>query len=200
MKPAKNTILKIASVTLPTRYGIFQISIYQSSKDSLEHVVLQSGERLKKPTLVRIHSRCLTGDVFSSLKCDCRDQLEMSLKTIDQQGGILIYLNQEGRGIGLGSKIKAYFLQEKGYDTVEANKKLGFAADPRSYKIAAQVLKSLNVNQIVLITNNPDKVNQLESYGITVTGCIPLETTPNSINKSYLKTKKDKLGHKLRLV
>ena len=218
MKHFKSTIIKIASATVPTRYGNFKTIIYQD-QDKLEHTVLIGGkiasdptlfstivknnvvvERLRRSTLVRIHSQCLTGDVFSSLKCDCREQLDIGLKTLSKQGGILIYLSQEGRGIGLSSKIKAYSLQEKGYDTVEANHKLGFAADLRSYKVAAQILKSLNVDQIMLMTNNPDKVSQLRNYGITVTGCIPLEITPNRLNKNYLKTKKNKLGHKLSLV
>lgn len=195
-----NTVVKIASAKLPTSYGRFQIMIYQSVKDKSEHVLLAKGKRLKKPTLVRIHSQCLTGDVFSSLKCDCKEQLHQSLVKIGKQGGVLIYLNQEGRGIGLTNKIKAYKLQEEGLDTVEANKKLGFAEDLRSYKVAAQILKDLNISQITLLTNNPNKVTQLASYGIEVIRCIPIEIAPNHINQSYLKTKKDKLGHKLTLV
>lgn len=195
-----NAVIKIASAQLPTSYGRFQIIIYQSVKDQSEHVVLTRGKRLKKPTLVRIHSQCLTGDVFSSFKCDCKEQLHKSLMKIGKQGGVLIYLNQEGRGIGLTNKIKAYKLQEQGLDTVEANKRLGFAEDLRSYKVAAQILKNLNISQIILLTNNPNKVSQLASYGIEVTRYIPIEIAPNQINKNYLKTKKNKLGHKLTLV
>lgn len=193
-------ITKITSTKLPTIYGVFQLIIYKSINDGLEHAVLVAGKQLKSPTLVRIHSSCLTGDVFSSLKCDCRDQLITSLGKIGKMGGILIYLNQEGRGIGLGNKIKAYALQEKGLDTIEANKKLGLAADNRDYKIATQILKDLKISQAVLMTNNPDKAYQLIKYGIKVTKCISVEIAPNQINKSYLKTKKEKLGHKLNLV
>lgn len=195
-----NTVIKIASATLPTSYGRFQIMVYQSVKDKSEHVVLAKGKRLKEPTLVRIHSQCLTGDVFSSFKCDCKEQLHKSLIKIGKDGGVLIYLNQEGRGIGLANKIRAYALQEKGFDTIEANQKLGFAADLRDYKVASEILKDLNIYKIALLTNNPHKANQLISFGITVTKCLPLEVTPNKINKSYLKTKKNKLGHKLTLV
>lgn len=186
---------------LPTSYGIFKIIIYKSSDDKLEHAVLIKGQNLTEPVLVRIHSRCLTGDVFSSLRCDCREQLIVGLTKIGKvKNGVLIYLSQEGRGIGLGNKIKAYALQEKGFDTVEANEQLGFAADPRSYKVAAQILKDLKIKQINLLTNNPDKVNQLNKLGIKVEKTIPLEITPNPIDISYLKTKKNKMGHKLKLV
>lgn len=196
-----NYITKIASAQLPTTYGKFRIMIYKSIKDGFEHVVLLKGKGPDKSTLVRIHSQCLTGDVFSSLKCDCREQLVEALTKIGQaKKGVLIYLNQEGRGIGLVNKIKAYSLQEKGLDTVEANKRLGLAADLRDYKIAAEILKDLNLSKITLLTNNPDKVNQLTYFGITVTACIPLEVPPNRINKSYLKAKKERMGHKLKLV
>lgn len=197
----KKPLTRISSANLPTVYGSFKIIIYKSSQDQIEHVVLLKGINFKKSTLVRIHSRCLTGDVFSSLKCDCKDQLRVSLAKIGKaKNGVLIYLNQEGRGIGLVNKIKAYALQETGLDTVQANEQLGFSADARSYKVAAQILRDLNISQISLLTNNPDKVSQLNSFGITVTQCIPLEIAPNQIDKSYLKTKKHKLGHKLRLV
>ena len=192
--------LKITTAKLPTVYGVFQIIIYKSIKDGLEHVVLLNEANLKRPTLVRIHSQCLTGDVFSSLKCDCRDQLIMSLIKIGRQGGVLIYLNQEGRGIGLINKIKAYALQEKGLDTVEANKKLGFDTDLRDYKIAAQILKDIGILKINLLTNNPDKVKQLRKYGIEVAKTTTLEISPNNINHSYLSTKKSKLGHLLKQV
>ncbi|MDD5415640.1 MAG: GTP cyclohydrolase II [Candidatus Daviesbacteria bacterium] len=195
------TIIKIATATLSTTYGIFQIRIYKSLEDNLEHVVLLSNQKIKQPALVRIHSQCLTGEVFTSLRCDCRDQLEESLKKIGKaKNGILIYLNQEGRSIGLGSKIKAYALQERGFDTVQANEQLGFAADPRTYEVAAQILQDLNICKINLLTNNPDKISQIENFGITIKEIIPLEIPPNPIDAGYLRTKKYKLGHKLKLV
>ena len=204
----KQDIIKIVSAKLPTKFGIFEIIVYKGIKDGLEHAVLLRSKKFtsfkenkyKNPTLVRIHSQCLTGDTFSSLKCDCGEQLMISLKRIGKMGGVLIYLNQEGRGIGFTNKIKAYALQDKGLDTIEANKKLGFAPDLREYKVAAQILKDLGIHQIVLLTNNPDKTSQLMRFGITITKCIPLEVAPNKINKSYLKAKKDKLGHNLKLV
>lgn len=200
MNDVKQTIIKIASATLPTTYGTFQIRIYKSLEDGLEHAVLIT-DKISEPTLVRIHSQCLTGEVFTSLRCDCREQLNKSLEEISKaKSGILIYLNQEGRGIGLANKIKAYAIQEKGYDTVEANEQLGFAADPRSFKVAAQILKELNICKINILTNNPDKITQLENFGITINRTIPLEIKPNPIDIGYLKTKKNKLGHKLKLV
>lgn len=201
MNDFKQTIIKIASAKLPTTFGLFTIIIYKSLEDGLEHVVLLKGSKTEEPTLARIHSECLTGEVFTSLRCDCRDQLIKSLTEIGEaKSGILIYLNQEGRGIGLANKIKAYALQEKGYDTVTANEQLGFAADPRSYEVAAQILKDLNICKISLLTNNPDKINQLENFGITVNKIIPLEIAPNPTDIGYLKTKKNKMGHKLKLV
>lgn len=192
-------IIEISSAKLPTTYGNFRVVIYKS-KEKLEHAVLISEKKIKEPVLVRIHSSCLTGDTFSSLRCDCREQLILSLEKIGKNGGVLIYLNQEGRGIGLGNKIKTYALQEKGLDTIEANKKLGLAEDLRDYKTAAQILQDLKISQIILLTNNPDKANQLKKYGITITKCLPIEVMPNPINKFYLKVKKEKLGHKLNLV
>lgn len=194
--------MKPAQAILPTEYGTFQIIIYQSKKDQREHAVLVKGEILnRQPVVVRIHSQCLTGDTFLSLRCDCREQLHRSMKMIQQKGqGVIIYLNQEGRDTGLTNKIKAYSLQDAGFDTVEANEQLGLPVDPRSYEEASLILKNLKISQIILMTNNPDKVHQLKKYGITVVKCIPLEIAPNQINKSYLKTKKEKLGHKLKLV
>lgn len=200
MNNTGQTIINIASATLPTTYGVFQIRIYKSLEDGLEHAVLLKGKVLE-PALVRIHSQCLTGEVFTSRRCDCRKQLIKSLTEIGKvKSGCLIYLNQEGRGIGLGSKIKAYALQEKGYDTIEANEQLGFAADLRSYEVAAQILKDLNIRKINILTNNPDKITQLENFGIKIFKTIPLEIKPNPIDIHYLKTKKYKLGHKLKLV
>lgn len=193
-------ISKISSAKLPTVFGVFKIIIFKSTKDDSEHAVLIGEKKLKTPTLIRIHSQCLTGDTFSSLKCDCKEQLVMSMGKIGGEGGVLIYLNQEGRGIGLSNKIKAYALQDEGLDTIEANKKLGLAVDNRDYEIAAKILKELKISKIILMTNNPDKANQLKKYGVNVIKCISAEVTPNQINKYYLKTKKEKLGHKLRLV
>lgn len=196
-----NTLKKIASATLPTTYGIFKIIVYRSLEDNLEHAVLLRDQNITDPALVRIHSQCLTGEVFTSQKCDCREQLIASLTKISKaKNGVLIYLNQEGRGIGLANKIKAYALQENGLDTVEANEQLGFAADPRSYKVAAHILKDLNIQQITLLTNNPDKISQLKKFGIKVKKVLPLEIMSNPINIDYLKTKKNKMGHKLKLV
>lgn len=196
-----STVKKMASALLPTTYGIFKIVIYKSVKNGVEHVVLFKGKDIKGPILTRIHSRCLTGDVFSSLRCDCKDQLKKSLIKIGKaKNGVLIYLNQEGRGIGLTNKIKAYALQEKGLDTVDANNALGLPSDARDYLVAADILKDLGIETINLLTNNPDKIDQLAQYGIIINKRIPLEVNPNKKNKSYLKTKKDKLGHKLSLV
>lgn len=196
-----STIKKMTSAVLPTTYSIFKIVIYKSVKNGVEHVVLLKGKDFKGPILTRIHSRCLTGDVFSSLRCDCREQLITSLTKISQaKNGVLIYLNQEGRGIGLTNKIKAYSLQENGLDTVEANNALGLPSDARDYLVAADILKDLGIETINLLTNNPDKIDQLAQYGIIVSKRIPLEVNPNKKNKNYLKTKKDKLGHKLSLV
>lgn len=193
-------IVRESEASLPTSFGVFKILIYKDIKNNLEHAVLVKGEIKKDSCLLRIHSQCLTGDVFSSLKCDCREQLLMSLKKIAKSGGVIIYLNQEGRGIGLSNKIKAYSLQDQGLDTVEANKKLGFEADIRSYKVAVDILKDLTIKSVLLLTNNPDKKKQLEGFGIKVNECISLEAKPNEINKNYLKIKKTKMGHKLNLV
>lgn len=192
--------MKVAQALLPTEYGTFKVLVYKF-KDGLEHTVLLHRSKSDTPFLVRVHSSCSTGDIFSSLKCDCRDQLVMSLKKIGKaKNGALIYLNQEGRGIGLTNKIKAYALQDQGLDTIKANEKLGLEADLRDYSVAAQILKDLKINNIIMLTNNPDKISQLERYGIKVVRSERLEAPPNKINKQYLKTKKDQLGHKLSLV
>lgn len=194
-------ICKVASATLPTIYGNFKIIVYKSKKVGLEHVALLKDKNFKEPVLTRIHSACLTGEVFSSIKCDCKEQLIACLKKISKaKNGVLIYLNQEGRGIGLANKIKAYTLQEKGLDTVQANEQLGFAADQRSYKVAAQILQDLGICKITLLTNNPDKIDQLKKFGIIVEKYLPLEITPIPEDLNYLKTKKYKMGHKLKLV
>ncbi len=194
-------VIKTASSKLPTKYGQFELVIYHSLPDGAEHAVLFKEKKGSKPILVRVHSQCLTGDTFFSLKCDCGEQLEESFKKIQKQGaGIIIYLNQEGRGIGLTSKVKAYKLQEHGLDTVEANESLGFTADERDYKVAAEILLDLGIKEVTLLTNNPDKERQLAQYGIKIKNTLPLEVHPTSINLSYLATKKKKLGHRLKLV
>ena len=194
------SILKATFAKLPTTHGVFKIIIYRSD-DGLEHVVLVKGEKFKEPVLVRIHSQCLTGDTFASLKCDCGEQLHKSMKLINKNGsGIIIYLNQEGRGIGLVNKIKAYALQEQGFDTVSANQELGLPVDMRSYEIAAQILEDLGICEINLLTNNPDKQDQLAKYGVRIINRIPLEVKPNKVDKGYLKTKKQKMSHQLKFV
>lgn len=200
MKKPAQTIVKTACSNLATKYGLFKIKIYRSLSDNREHAALTLG-KLEKPVLVRIHSRCLTGDTFFSLRCDCGAQLKKSMQIIGKKrAGIILYLNQEGRGIGLTNKIKAYSLQDKGYDTVEANKALEFPSDLRSYKIAADILKDLGATNIYLLTNNPDKKDQLNSFGINIAKRIALEIKPNKIDLNYLKIKKRKMKHQLRFV
>lgn len=196
----KEELVRTASSLLPTKYGTFKLLIYKSLADQSEHVVLLLGS-ITNPILTRVHSQCLTGDTLESLRCDCGQQLHQSMKLIQKKGqGIILYLNQEGRGIGLTNKIKAYALQDQGFDTVEANTKLGLPVDARGYKIAADMLKDLGISKIYLLTNNPDKGEQLSSFGIDVLQTVPLEIKPNKINKQYLATKKQKLSHRLREV
>lgn len=191
----------ISSALLPTHYGTFEISVFRSGAKGLEHVALVHKKNSNALPLVRVHSQCLTGDSFGSLRCDCGPQLAASLKLLAKAPfGVLLYLNQEGRGIGLGSKIKAYALQDTGLDTVQANEALGFPADGRRYDVAAQMLKALKINKITLLTNNPDKECQLFKNGITVVAAKPIEIKPQKDNRAYLKTKKTKMGHRLRLV
>ncbi len=195
------TIIRTASSLLPTEYGLFNLSVYKSIIDSREHIALYIGEMIKTPVLTRIHSQCLTGDIFSSRKCDCNQQLHRSLQLIgERKNGILIYLNQEGRGIGLTNKIKAYKLQDKGLDTVEANEALGLPADARDYQAAGEILQDLGVSKIALLTNNPQKIRQLSNFGIEVIKQIPLEIAAQKTNKNYLRTKKYKLGHILKQI
>lgn len=198
--PRIASIVKTAAAQLPTVYGRFHLSIYTSLLDQREHAILTLG-KLKKPVLTRIHSQCLTGDTLLSLKCDCREQLHKSMQLISQHGsGIILYLNQEGRGIGLSNKIKAYALQEKGLDTLEADHALGFPGDSRDYGVVCEILHDFNISEISLLTNNPDKKKQLTASGIRVTDRIPLEVSPNALNKHYLFVKKQKLGHHLTVV
>ncbi|NPA79538.1 MAG: GTP cyclohydrolase II [Thermotogae bacterium] len=177
---------------LPTEFGEFRIFVVREGDK--EHVVLLR-EPLAEPTLLRIHSECFTGDVLGSLRCDCGQQLHFALERIAGEGGILIYLRQEGRGIGLFNKINAYALQDEGYDTVQANHQLGFEADMRRYEIAGEILKRLGIRRVRLMTNNPHKVWDLTRFGIEVVERIPIEVEPNIHNAHYLRTKKFKLGH-----
>lgn len=189
----------VAVAKLPMRFGDFQIIAFYNNKDEKEHVALVHGDVCKKEGVpVRLHSECLTGDAIGSLRCDCRDQLTTALKKVgSMDNGIVLYLRQEGRGIGLLNKMKAYQLQDFGYDTVEANEALGFRDDERDYAIGAHMLKSLDVKSINLLTNNPKKIEGLKRYGVNVIGRIPILIEPNIYNTKYLKTKMNKSGHML---
>ncbi len=192
---------RMSEARLPTDFGEFKIVTFKNDVDNYTHIALVYGEvDAKENVLVRVHSQCLTGDVFGSLRCDCGDQLNMALKMIAEEGsGVLLYMRQEGRGIGLHNKIKAYSLQDEGLDTVEANEKLGFKADLRDYGIGAQMLKDLGLTTIRLITNNPQKIIAIKGYHLNVVDRIPIIMTPNDDNQHYLKVKQDKLGHILNL-
>ena len=192
-------VQRMAQANLPTRYGEFVAIAYKSTIDPDEHVALVRGDITgEEPVLVRVHSECLTGDVFGSFRCDCGDQIALAMETIANEGrGVFLYMRQEGRGIGLHNKIRAYALQDQGLDTVEANESLGFPADLRDYGIGAQILADLGLRDIRLLTNNPKKVVGLEGYGLRVVETLPLITTPNPLNLHYLETKQHKMGHLL---
>jgi 3,4-dihydroxy 2-butanone 4-phosphate synthase/GTP cyclohydrolase II len=195
-------VKRIAHAAMPTAHGAFRIVAYGNELDQETHVALVRGEIGNgKDVLVRVHSKCLTGDVFHSARCDCGAQLDTAMARIAQEGrGVLLYLNQEGRGIGLANKIRAYELQDQGLDTVEANERLGFKADQRDYGIGAQILSDLGVKTMRLLTNNPRKFVGLQGYGLAVSAAVPLEIPASDSTRRYLKTKKDKLGHNLSSV
>lgn len=187
---------ELVRTKLPTEHGDFIMYAYESGFTDFPHIVMQSESWSDTQIpFVRIHSECMTGDVFSSNKCDCGEQLNFSMKYITEHGGLILYLRQEGRGIGLINKMKAYNLQEQGYDTIQANLKLGLHQDARNYDVAIEILKDFNSNKIRLLTNNPDKVKSLEDKGIEIVERIPIEIPPKKENLQYLKTKKEQMGH-----
>jgi len=189
-------------VQMPTKYGFFRLIPFVQISTGLEHIALVKGSwELDEPILVRVHSSCMTGDVLGSMRCECGDQLHKAMEAIEKEGkGVLVYMNQEGRGIGLMNKIKAYKLQEQGFDTVDANLHLGFYADERDYGVGAQILQKLGVRKMKLMTNNPVKRIGLEAYGLTITENIPLEIPVNPYNEKYMRTKKERMGHNLKSI
>jgi len=195
----ESLVKKVASAKLPTAFGDFQMHVFVNQLDKKEHVALVQGDISSgKDVLVRVHSSCLTGDVLHSVRCDCGEQLDAAMKLIADEGrGVLLYLNQEGRGIGLANKIRAYELQDEGFDTVEANERLGFKADQRDYGMGVQMLRELGVKTMRLLSNNPRKLVGIEGYGLSVSEWLPLEMPASDSTRRYLKTKKDKLGHRL---
>ena len=199
-RKSEKLVEPIVETKLPTKFGDFKLVIYRDKTNLQTHIALTMGVWSDEEVLVRVHSECLTGDVFSSLRCDCGRQLEKAMEIIGQEKkGVILYMSQEGRGIGLVEKLRAYNLQDKGMDTVEANEALGYKADLRDYGIGAQILVDLGIKQIKLLTNNPRKIVGLQGYGLKVSERIPLEIVPNIENYKYLKTKKDKLGHQIEL-
>lgn len=191
-----HNLVKSSKVFLPTDFGDFEIQSIESEFESFPHLILRSGVlESSSPVLLRIHSECFTGDVLGSKRCDCAYQLHTSLEKISKEGGLLIYLRQEGRGIGLHSKIEAYSLQDKGLDTFEANKALGFELDDRDYQIVVDILKENKIDKVKLLSNNPGKINFLIERGIVVEEIIPLIKKPDQYNQKYLRTKRDKMGH-----
>jgi len=195
----ESLIERVIDVNMPTHYGSFELTAYRQINGGEIHLALTKGKWEKdEPVMVRVHSSCVTGDIFGSCRCDCGQQLHGAMEMVEKEGkGIVLYMNQEGRGIGLLNKLKAYKLQEEGYDTVEANIKLGFNMDHRDYGIGAQILRDLGVTKIKLISNNPKKRAGLIGYGLEIVDSIPIEYEPNQYNEKYLKTKRDKMGHNI---
>lgn len=195
----ERSVERYSEADVPTEYGSLRIIVYREKASGAEHVAIVKGElRGKHGVHVRVHSECLTGEVLHSLKCDCREQLDFALRHIaDEEHGAVLYLRQEGRGIGLGNKIKAYALQQKGVDTVDANRMLGFEDDLRRYHVASDMLVDLGARSVVLMTNNPDKVEKLRADGVVVSGRLPVQVEPNEHNRDYLLTKRARMGHLL---
>ena len=197
LKNIESEISELVSARLPTKYGEFRIIAFPGEEENREHLAIVMGDITEGKVLVRIHSECLTGDTFYSKRCDCGLQLESAMEKIAEEGkGMIVYLRQEGRGIGLVNKLHAYNLQDEGMDTVEANEKLGFEGELREYEAAARILKSMNISEVILMTNNPAKVEDLRSSGFEVER-VPHKTVPNKENEDYLRTKSEKMGHKL---
>ncbi len=195
----ESLIEKVIDVNMPTMYGDFQLTAFKQTNTGETHLALSKGTwDENEPVLVRVHSSCVTGDIFHSFRCDCGDQLHAAMEMVEKEGkGLVLYMNQEGRGIGLINKLKAYKLQEEGYDTVEANQKLGFQADQRDYGVGAQIIRAMNISKIRLISNNPKKRVGLMGYGLEIVGNVPIEVKPNEHNQKYLETKRDKFGHEI---
>jgi 3,4-dihydroxy 2-butanone 4-phosphate synthase/GTP cyclohydrolase II len=195
---SEKLIQRVAEVEMPTEYGDFVAIGYESLVDGQCHLALVAGDPSSDDALVRVHSECLTGDVFGSRRCDCGDQLHLAMRLISENGnGVLLYMRQEGRGIGLANKLRAYALQERGLDTVEANQHLGYPADLRDYGVGAQILVDLGIKKMRLLTNNPRKIIGLEGYGLEIVDRVAIEISPNDENRRYLETKRDKLHHLL---
>jgi GTP cyclohydrolase II len=195
-------VRRYSEADVPTEYGIFRVVVYRDVTDpNIEHCAIVRGNVSgARDLLIRVHSECFTGEVLHSLKCDCREQLDQALRLIaEEDKGAVLYLRQEGRGIGLGNKIRAYALQEQGADTVDANLRLGFAADGRKYHVASAMLNDLGVGSVAVLTNNPAKVAALRADGVNVTGRVPMEVNPNQHNRDYLDTKRDRMGHLIRV-
>jgi GTP cyclohydrolase II len=192
-------VTRFSEAKLPTEFGDFRVIVFRNDRDNKEHLALTLGDvESARGILVRVHSECLTGEVLHSLRCDCREQLQESMHMVAKAGrGIIIYLRQEGRGIGLGNKVRAYALQDGGMDTIDANHQLGFSSDDRDYTMAVAILKAFEIKSLLLITNNPEKIRDLREHGIEIIQRVPIEIQPNKYSRVYLRTKRDKAGHML---